>query len=128
MVTFRAVGTVGLERPPLETAGVEGQGESSRLGSRPAYFASVGDFVAADVHAGDRVMPGASFHGPVIIQRMGDTVVIPPGAEARMDRRRNLIIEWRDAIEGGLDGPPRDSPQDSVAPAKPALERRRITP
>jgi N-methylhydantoinase A len=96
MVTFRAVGTVGLERPPLETADVEGQGESSRLGSRPAYFASVGDFVAADIHAGDRVMPGASFHGPVIIQRMGDTVVIPPGAQARMDRRRNLIIEWRD--------------------------------
>ena len=41
-------------------------------------------------------MPGVSFQGPVIIQRMGDTVVIPPRAEARMDRRRNLIIEWRD--------------------------------
>jgi hypothetical protein len=27
---------------------------------------------------------------------MGDTVVIPPGAQARMDCWRNLIVEWRD--------------------------------
>jgi N-methylhydantoinase A len=126
MVAFRVVGTVRLERPPLESTAAERQ-DSSRLGSRRAYFGSVNDFVVADVHAGDRVMPGASFRGPTIIQRMGDTVVIPPGAEARMDHRRNLIIEWRDAIEGGLDGPPRGSPQDSCAPAKPALEPRRIT-
>ncbi|MGH2611108.1 MAG: hypothetical protein ACRDHF_18655, partial [Tepidiformaceae bacterium] len=50
----------------------------------------------AAVYAGERVGPGASLDGPAIIQRMGDTVVIPPGAEARMDSRRNLIIEWRE--------------------------------
>jgi N-methylhydantoinase A/oxoprolinase/acetone carboxylase beta subunit len=96
MVTFRAVGTVRLERPPLPSAGEDRGGARSLLGSRPAYFASVRDWVETEVHAGDRVAPGAAFHGPAIIQRMGDTVVIPPGAQARMDRRRNLIVEWRD--------------------------------
>jgi hypothetical protein len=27
---------------------------------------------------------------------MGDTVVIPPGAAARMDRWRNLVVEWQE--------------------------------
>ena len=96
MVTFRAVGTVRLERPPLEAPSEELDGEGSRLGSRPASFGSAGDLVTADVHAGERVRPGDVLPGPAIVQRMGDTVVIPPGAEARMDRCRNLIIEWRD--------------------------------
>lgn len=96
MVTFRSTGTVLLERPALEAAAEDARGGASRLGSRQAYFRSLGDFVATEVHAGDRVRPGATFRGPAIIQRMGDTVVIPPGAVARMDRWRNLIIEWQE--------------------------------
>jgi N-methylhydantoinase A len=96
MVTFRVAGTVRLERPRLETGDGDGPGAGSRLGSRRAYFGTAGGFVTAEVHAGDCVRPGASFRGPVIIQRMGDTVVIPPGTAARMDGRRNLIIEWLD--------------------------------
>jgi N-methylhydantoinase A len=99
MVTFRSTGTVPLERPPLEAAG-EGESRASGLGSRKAYFGSAGDFVDTEVHAGARVSPGASFRGPAIIQRMGDTVVIPPGAGARMDRWRNLIIEWQERRDG----------------------------
>jgi N-methylhydantoinase A len=95
MVTFRSTGTVRLDRPPLE-APLDDTGGASRLGSRKAYFAAAGDFVETDVHAGARVSPGASFVGPVIIQRMGDTVVIPPGAIARMDGWRNLIVEWQE--------------------------------
>jgi N-methylhydantoinase A len=100
MVTFRSTGTVPLERPALEAAAEDADGDTSRLGSRQAYFRSVGDFVTTEVHAGDRVRPGASFRGPAIIQRMGDTVVIPPGAGARMDRWRNLIIEWQERADG----------------------------
>jgi N-methylhydantoinase A len=99
MVTFRSTGTVPLERPPLEAAG-EGESRASRLGSRKAYFSSAGDFVDTEVHGGARVSPGASFRGPAIIQRMGDTVVIPPGAGACMDRWRNLIIEWQERRDG----------------------------
>jgi N-methylhydantoinase A len=99
MVAFRSIGTVRLERPALEAA-ADGPRETPRLGSRKAYFTSAADFVATDVYAGDRVSPGAVVRGPAIIQRMGDTVVIPPGATARMDRWRNLIVEW----EVGRDG------------------------
>lgn len=96
LVTFRVIGTVALERPALEAAGDERPGGELRLGSRKAYFSSVRDFVPTEVYAGDRLSPGASLRGPAIIQRMGDTVVIPPGAVARMDRWRNLIVEWQE--------------------------------
>src|SRR5262249_59211421 len=38
MVTFRAVGTMRLERPPLPSTGEDSGGTRPRLGSRPAYF------------------------------------------------------------------------------------------
>jgi N-methylhydantoinase A len=99
MVAFRSIGTVKLERPVLETAG-EGPADTPRLNTRKAYFAALGDFVVADVYSGNGLTPGATVGGPAIIQRMGDTVVIPPGARARMDRWRNLIIEWQERRDG----------------------------
>jgi len=100
MVTFRSIGTVRLPRPSLEAGGPERPAGAARLGVRKAYFSSVQDFVPTEVYAGERLGAGASLHGPVIIQRMGDTVVLPPGTEARMDGWRNLIIEWQEARDG----------------------------
>jgi N-methylhydantoinase A/oxoprolinase/acetone carboxylase beta subunit len=35
---------------------------------------------------------GNIVHGPAIIQRMGDSVVIPPGYRAEVDRRATLRL------------------------------------
>jgi N-methylhydantoinase A len=91
MVTFRAIGTLPLERPRLDAVG-EGGGVSSVIGAREAWFAEAGGFTPTEVHAGHRLSPGQTLAGPSIIQRMGDTVVIPPGWHATVDGRGSLVL------------------------------------
>lgn len=91
MVTFRVVGTLPLERPHLDAV-VEGAAANSIIGKRDAWFTEAGGFVATDVHAGDRLRPGQRLSGPAIIQRMGDTVVVPPGWDVVVDRQGSLVI------------------------------------
>jgi N-methylhydantoinase A len=90
MVTFRAIGTLPLERPRL-AAGGEGGGGSA-IGVREAWFADAGGFTPTEVHAGQRLAPGQTLIGPAIVQRMGDTVVIPPGWRATVDGHQSLVL------------------------------------
>jgi N-methylhydantoinase A len=43
----------------------------------------------------DRLDVGAEIAGPAIVEQFDATTVIPPGWSARVDRRRNLILEKR---------------------------------
>jgi N-methylhydantoinase A/oxoprolinase/acetone carboxylase beta subunit len=90
MVTFRVVGTVPLDRPRLDV--LDGGGASSAVGTREAWFADAGGFAPTEVHAGDRLRPGQVLRGPAIVQRMGDTVVIPPGWRVAVDRQGSLAM------------------------------------
>jgi N-methylhydantoinase A len=36
--------------------------------------------------------PGDAFEGPAIVEQYDSTIVIPPGARARVDGFRNLVI------------------------------------
>ncbi len=67
--------------------------EEARTGVRRAYFEDVKDFVATPIYLGDRLLPGMRLEGPAIIERMGDTVVLPPQTRASVDGFNNLILE-----------------------------------
>ena len=77
---------------------VEGSVEA-KTGSRPAYFPECGDFVR---HAGLRseilMKPGYALSGPAIVEESESTLILGPGAEARVDDQLNLIV---DLPEGG---------------------------
>jgi N-methylhydantoinase A/oxoprolinase/acetone carboxylase beta subunit len=89
-VTFRVTGTLDMERPSLvATAG--GPGEDSQIGRKPTFFASDG-VVDTAFHRGDRLRPGQTLRGPAIIQRSGDTVVLPPRMTAAVDNHGGLTI------------------------------------
>jgi N-methylhydantoinase A len=45
----------------------------------------------------DRLDVGAAITGPAIVEQFDATTVIPPGWRARVDARRNLILERRGA-------------------------------
>lgn len=60
-------------------------------GRRPAYFASRG-FVDSIVFDGGALRSGHVVPGPALIERMGDTVVVPPGYAATVDRHLTLWI------------------------------------
>ncbi len=83
MVNFRVSGTVALERPELahDSAGTTGGG--SQTGSRAVRFSTGEGFIDTAIHAGNRLTPGQGLDGPAIIQRFGDTVVVPPDTISR---------------------------------------------
>jgi N-methylhydantoinase A len=93
MVNFRVIGTVALERPEL--SGAAAVGENSVTGSRRVHFGE--DFIDTAIHDGARIAPGQTIEGPAIIQRLGDTVLVPPGSQVDVDRYGGLT--WRQTEE-----------------------------
>ena len=90
--TFRVTGTLAMERPSLTAPRQNGKAPDSYIDRRQAYFAPQG-LVDTDFHSGDRLMPGQSLRGPAIVQRSGDTVVLPPGMTATVDDHGGLTIK-----------------------------------
>lgn len=62
-----------------------------RKGSRSVYFIEAGDYVDADVFDRHCLASGSTVAGPAIIEEVDTTIVIPPGASARIDAFRNVI-------------------------------------
>jgi N-methylhydantoinase A len=61
-------------------------------GRRDVDFAEAGVH-AAVIYSGDLLEPGMSFPGPAIVEEAGTTVVIPPGANCRIDDYGNYRIQ-----------------------------------
>ena len=67
--------------------------ETARKASRPVFFPEIGATVEAAVYDGAALVPGMAFAGPVVIERMGDTIVLPSFAAARVDGFGNVVID-----------------------------------
>jgi len=93
-VNFRVSGTLDMERPQLEVTASK-DSTSSITGRKGAFFVPGGE-VDTDIHAGDKLRPGQTINGPAIVQRVGDTVVLPPGAFAEVDRFGGITITWQE--------------------------------
>jgi N-methylhydantoinase A/oxoprolinase/acetone carboxylase beta subunit len=88
----RVTATLAVARPPfaeLPDAGAD-PGPALRT-TREAYFAPDG-LVATAVYDGYLLAAGNVVSGPAIIERMGDSVVVPPGAQASLDRQLTLHL------------------------------------
>jgi N-methylhydantoinase A len=89
----RVTGTLSTE--PLRFAPVAKTREPvsvAKRGERRAYFEQPG-FVMTPVYDGSLIDNGHSVNGPAIIERMGDSVVVPPGMIAAMDEYRSLLLQ-----------------------------------
>jgi N-methylhydantoinase A len=83
-------GTRAVEPPPLRAHELNG-GDGSRAlrGEREAYFdgpVQTPVYNGAELHAGDVL------EGPAIVQRMGDSVVVPQGFTARLDEYLTIFL------------------------------------
>ncbi|HYZ03299.1 MAG TPA: hydantoinase/oxoprolinase family protein [Candidatus Binatia bacterium] len=88
----RVTGTRRLDRPDLPVQASRGPDAShADRGSRRAHF-DPGGFQECRVLDGDRLLAGNVIDGPAIVERMGDSVVVPPGYRATVDGYRNLWI------------------------------------
>jgi N-methylhydantoinase A len=84
-------GTRTVAPPPLHAQElVGGDGSAAVRGSRLAYFG--GAFIDTPVLDGGTLRAGESVGGPALIQRMGDSVVVPDGFRATVDRFLALDI------------------------------------
>jgi N-methylhydantoinase A len=82
----RVVGTRPIEPVAFPEHDSAGPDASAALkGERSAYFEPAG-FTATAVYDGDALRAGNEIDGPAIIERMGDSVVVPPGFRAQVDR------------------------------------------
>jgi N-methylhydantoinase A/oxoprolinase/acetone carboxylase beta subunit len=61
-------------------------------GRRSVYFTDLDDRVEASVYDGDRLRPGMKIVGPSIIERMGDSIVLPAFARAAVDGFGNVVL------------------------------------
>jgi N-methylhydantoinase A/oxoprolinase/acetone carboxylase beta subunit len=95
-VTFRVTGTIVMDRPKLAALERVREQQESLTTRRRCYFAPQG-YTDTEFHAGDRVVADQIISGPAIIQRSGDTVVLPPGTRADADHHGGLTITWTEA-------------------------------
>ena len=103
----RRYGFVAEEKPlVVETIAVEAIGgsapgeepEAASTGEAPSPLAFADMFTGgeereAPVYARDALKPGAVVPGPAMLAEATATTIVEPGWRARVDRRRNLILE-----------------------------------
>ncbi|HEX8863885.1 MAG TPA: hydantoinase/oxoprolinase family protein [Actinomycetes bacterium] len=81
--------------PELDVTVGGRQPGDARKGRRRAWFAEADGFVETDVLDRYRLAAGAEFDGPAVVEERESTMVIGPGAHARVDRLGNLEVEVR---------------------------------
>ena len=92
LARVRVTGTVPVDPVPFIDAEKGGNDPSLACkGVRQAYFEPDG-FRETTVYAGNLLVPGYRVEGPAIIERMGDSVVLPPNFKALVDKTMTLTI------------------------------------
>ncbi|MEO3829792.1 hydantoinase/oxoprolinase family protein [Actinomadura sp. B10D3] len=62
------------------------------VGTRPAYFAEVGDYTDTPVYRRAHLAPGTTISGPALIEETESTVVVGPSGSVRVDGMGNLVM------------------------------------
>jgi N-methylhydantoinase A len=62
------------------------------VGTRPAYFAEIGDYTDTPVYRRAHLAPGTTISGPALIEETESTVVVGPSGSVRVDDMGNLVM------------------------------------
>jgi N-methylhydantoinase A len=62
-------------------------------GKRSVYLPERAAYAPTPIYDGARFRPGMALAGPAVIERMGDTIVLPSFANARVDAFGNVLID-----------------------------------
>jgi N-methylhydantoinase A len=90
-----AIGLTQEAKLPRSTKG--GKLADASLGARPVYFEDAGDFVDTALYDRARLANGMEFAGPAVVEQIDSTLVLPPGAHARVDEYLNIVV----TVNGG---------------------------
>ena len=103
IVKCRVEGAAETVAPALAEVAPDAEADAgaARTGQRPVYFPETGAARETPVYDGALLAPGMEFTGPLVIERMGDTIVLPSFARARVDGFGNVVIAVDAAGNGG---------------------------
>jgi N-methylhydantoinase A len=73
--------------PPIERT------ETAPASSREVYWRDLGAFAPTDIYDGAKLAAQTVAEGPAILEFPDTTVVVPPGASARLDELGSVLIE-----------------------------------
>lgn len=95
IVKCRVEASADMVLPRLAAAPAIGPRDASpaKKGERDIYLAELGARVPASIYDGERLAPGMTLGGPAVIERMGDTILLPGFAGGVVDGFGNIVIE-----------------------------------
>lgn len=87
LVKVRVDGVAVPKRPPLAKTAESPESDPGPAfkGTRDAYVPSLHRFASIHTYDGDRLRYGNTLEGPCIVERVGDTIVIPSGCRGVVD-------------------------------------------
>ena len=91
----RVDGSAATVVPTLASEDSVGEADPSiaQKDHRSVYFPELGEHRPTPIYDGDRLKPGMSFAGPGVVERMGDTIVVPSFAMVRVDGYSNVVVD-----------------------------------
>lgn len=92
MVGCRITGVGRVERRSPRPPARQGELADARTGSRPFYLSGKQAWADAPVYSRALLPVDATVRGTAIIEEMSSTVVVPHGAQVRVDQHGNLIM------------------------------------
>jgi len=85
-----AIGTT--TKPEFRRDPRTGAAEEALLATQKVYFEEADGLTPTAFYDRARLLPGAIFTGPAIVEQFDSTTVVPPGSEVEVDELLNLII------------------------------------
>jgi N-methylhydantoinase A len=98
-VNYRLTATGELPKAPIPRIDSRGDSGPSLVATREAFFKEVGGFVPCPLYDRSQLAAGDRLVGPLIIEQMDSTTVVPPGLACSVDAFGNLLI----AVSGSRD-------------------------
>ncbi len=86
-----AIGTT--DEIEFSTSDESGGAEDALREQRPVFFEDLGDFTDTPIYDRAKLGRNAVFDGPAVVEQSDTTVVVPPGASARVDAYLNIVID-----------------------------------
>ena len=93
IINIRVALTAPIGRATLKVEGGKGAASTALKGKRRAWLADRGRFADMPVYDRYALPVGAAIKGPAIIEEASATMIVPPGARARVDRSGNLLVD-----------------------------------